>query len=57
MASKLCETFNACRLHEVQQGQMQVPAHGSLQSQEQMQAAWKMDWEQPCGKGFGGVGG
>ncbi|GAB0210211.1 mitochondrial enolase superfamily member 1 [Grus japonensis] len=32
-----------CKLHEVQQGQVQGPAHGSVQSQAQLQAGQKMD--------------
>jgi len=43
--------------HGVQQGQVQGPAHGLGQSQAQIQAGRRMDWEQPCLEGLGGAGG
>ncbi|GAB0176120.1 mitochondrial enolase superfamily member 1 [Grus japonensis] len=33
----------------------QGPAHGSGQSQTQLQAGWRMDGEQPRGEGLGGI--
>jgi len=35
---------------------LQAPAHGSGQSQAQIQAGHRMDWEQPWGEGLGGIG-
>ena len=45
-----------CKPHEVQQGQGQGPAHGLGQSQTQVQAGWRMDWEQPWGERLRGAG-
>jgi len=45
-----------CEPHEVQQGQVQVTAHGLRQSQVQIQAGWRMDGKQPWGEGLGGAG-
>ena len=36
-----------CKPHEIQQDQVQGPAHGSGQSQAQIQAGQRMDWKQP----------
>jgi len=45
-----------CDPHEVQEGQMQDPAHGSGNSQAQVQAGRRIDWEQPRGEELGGAG-
>ena len=45
-----------CKPHQVQQGQVQGPAHGLGKSQAKMQAGQRMDWEQPWGEGLWGVG-
>ena len=39
--------------YEVQEGQVQGPAHGLGQSQGQIQAGRRMDWEKPWRKGLG----
>jgi len=44
-----------CKPHEVQQGLVQGPVHGSGISQAQIQAGWRMDWEQPWQVGLGSV--
>lgn len=69
--SKLCGGFNTggkgpsrgtdwraglCGPCEAQQGRLQGPAAGSGQSQAQAQAGLRMDREQLCGEGLGGVG-
>ena len=45
-----------CQPCEVQQGQTQRPAHGLGQSQEQIQAGWRVDWAQPSEEGLGDAG-
>ena len=45
-----------CEPCEVEQGQVQGLAHGWGQSQAQIQAGKRMDWEQPWGEGLGGAG-
>ena len=35
--------LGSCKTHEVQQGQMQGPVHGSEQSQAEIQSGWRMD--------------
>jgi len=44
-----------CELYEVQQGLVQGPAHGSGQSQTQVQAGQRVAQEQPRGEGLGVV--
>lgn len=46
-----------CELYEVLQGQVEVPAPRSGQSQGQVQAGWRMASEQPQGEGLWGIGG
>lgn len=43
--------------HEIQQGQAQGPAPGLGQSQAQIQAERRVDWEQPWGEGLRVAGG
>ena len=44
-----------CKSQEFQQGQVQGPACRSGQSQAQIQAGQRMDWEQSWGEGLGGA--
>jgi len=44
-----------CESSEVQQRQMQGPSHGLGQTQAQIQAGWRMDWEKTWG-GLQGAG-
>jgi len=37
------KSMSLCKPHEVQQGQVQDPAHGLAQSQALIQAGWRMD--------------
>ena len=46
-----------CEPLEVQQGQVEGPAHGSGQTPVSVQAGGWRDWEQPFWEGLGGTGG
>ena len=47
---------DTCEPRDVQQGQVQGPSSGLVQSQTWIQAGRQVDWEQPCWEGLAGTG-